>query len=122
MATRIRLTRMGTKQKPFYRVVVADQRKPRDGRAIDIVGRYDPRREPPMIEIDEAKALDWLGKGAQPSDAARSLLSKAGVLAKFDALKKGQLVEPSEPEAETEPEPEPEPEAETEAEGEATED
>lgn len=96
MATRIRLTRMGTKKKPFYRVVVADQKKPRDGRALDVVGRYDPRREPPLIEIDEAKALEWLSKGAQPSDTARSLLSKAGVLAKFDDLKKGKLEQPSE--------------------------
>lgn len=94
MATRIRLTRMGGKKKPFYRLIVADQRSPRDGRAVDTLGRYDPRREPPLIEVDEAKALAWLSKGAQPSDTARSLLSKAGVLAKWDALKKGKLAQP----------------------------
>ncbi len=91
MATRIRLKRVGAKKKPIYRVVVADQRTPRDGRTIDTLGQYDPRQEPPRIAIDEQKALDWLSKGAQPSDTARSLLSRAGILEKFDLLKKGKL-------------------------------
>ena len=91
MATRIRLKRVGAKKRPFYRVVVADQRTPRDGRTIDEIGHYDPLTEPPRIVVDERKALDWLSKGAQPSDTARSVLSRAGIMEKFDQLKKGKL-------------------------------
>ena len=69
MAVRMRLTRVGSKKNPIYRVVVADSRSPRDGRFIDIVGRYNPQLEPSLIEFDEAKVKDWLSKGAQPSDA-----------------------------------------------------
>ncbi len=69
MSTRIRLMRMGAKKRPFYRVVVADQRIARDGRIIENIGKYHPLEEPSLIEIDEVKALDWLGKGAQPSQA-----------------------------------------------------
>ena len=83
MAVRIRLKRMGAKKRPFYRVVVADSRSPRDGRFIEEIGYYDPIRQPAEIKIDEEKALQWLQRGAQPSDTARSLLSKAGVLQKF---------------------------------------
>lgn len=88
MATRIRLRRMGAKKRPFYRVVVADQRSPRDGRFIEIIGKYHPMDEPSVIEIDEAKALDWLRKGAQPSQTVQVLLSKVGIWEKFQVEKK----------------------------------
>ncbi|MGH2530516.1 MAG: 30S ribosomal protein S16 [Actinomycetota bacterium] len=88
MATRIRLRRMGAKKRPFYRVVVADQRSPRDGRFIEIIGKYHPMDEPSVIEIDETKALGWLRKGAQPSQTVQVLLSKAGIWEKFQAEKK----------------------------------
>lgn len=87
MAVRIRLKRMGAKKRPFYRVVVADSRSPRDGRFIEEIGYYDPLREPVEIKIDVEKALKWLQNGAQPSDTARSLLSKAGVMQKFHEAK-----------------------------------
>ena len=74
MAVRMRLTRVGSKKNPIYRVVVADSRSPRDGRFIDIVGRYNPQTEPSTIELDEAKVRDWLQKGAQPSDSVARLL------------------------------------------------
>jgi small subunit ribosomal protein S16 len=75
---------MGKKKQPFYRVVVADIRSPRDGRFIEIIGTYDPRQEPAAIDIEEEKALYWLGKGATPSETVRSLLSKAGIMKRFD--------------------------------------
>jgi small subunit ribosomal protein S16 len=81
MAVRMRLTRVGSKKNPIYRVVVADQRSPRDGRFIEIVGRYNPQLEPSLIELDEAKVKDWLGKGAQPSDAVAKLIKAAGISA-----------------------------------------
>ena len=74
MAVRMRLTRVGSKKNPIYRVVVADSRSPRDGRFIEIVGRYNPQPDPSLIELDEAKVKEWLGKGAQPSDAVARLL------------------------------------------------
>ena len=74
MAVRMRLTRVGSKKNPIYRVVVADSRSPRDGRFIEIVGRYNPQTDPSTIEFDEDKVRDWLGKGAQPSDAVSKLL------------------------------------------------
>jgi small subunit ribosomal protein S16 len=74
MSVRIRLARVGSKKNPIYRVVVADQRSPRDGRFIEIVGRYNPQTDPSTIEFDEAKVTEWLGKGAQPSDAVSRLL------------------------------------------------
>jgi len=70
----MRLTRVGSKKNPIYRVIVADSRSPRDGRFIDIVGRYNPQTEPSLIELDEGKVKDWLSKGAQPSDAVSRLL------------------------------------------------
>ena len=79
MAVRMRLTRVGSKKNPIYRVVVADSRSPRDGRFIEIVGRYNPQTEPSLIELDEAKVKDWLGKGAQPSDAVAKLIKAAGI-------------------------------------------
>jgi small subunit ribosomal protein S16 len=84
LAVRIRLRRMGKKKSPFYRVVVTDIRSPRDGRFIEIIGTYDPRQNPAEIAIEEEKALYWLGKGATPSDTVRSLLSKIGIMKKFD--------------------------------------
>ncbi len=74
MAVRMRLTRVGSKKNPIYRVVVADSRSPRDGKFIEIVGRYNPQTDPSTIELDEDKVKDWLGKGAQPSDAVAKLL------------------------------------------------
>ncbi len=87
MAVRIRLKRMGQKKRPFYRLVVADSRAARDGRFIDSLGYYNPIVEPAEIKVDEEKALDWLQKGAQPSDTVRSLLKKSGVMEKFTAGK-----------------------------------
>ena len=74
MAVKMRLTRVGSKKNPIYRVVVADSRSPRDGRFIEIVGRYNPQTDPSTIELDEQKVKDWLGKGAQPSGTVERLL------------------------------------------------
>lgn len=79
MATKIRLRRMGAKKKPFYRIVVADSRAPRDGRSIEEIGYYNPNVNPAEIKVDVAAAQKWLASGAQPSDTVRSLLKKAGV-------------------------------------------
>lgn len=88
MAVRIRLKRMGAKKRPFYRLVVADSRAARDGAFIDTLGYYNPIVKPVELKIDEEKALDWLKKGAQPSDTARALLKKTGVMDKFSASRK----------------------------------
>ena len=80
MAVRMRLTRMGAKKRPFYRVVVADSRFPRDGRFIEILGHYNPIAEPIEFVVDNEKVLEWLAKGAQPSDTVKRLLKKAGVI------------------------------------------
>ena len=82
MAVKIRLRRMGAKKAPFYRIVVADSRSPRDGRFIEEIGYYDPLKEPVVISINEEKALDWLSKGAKTSETVRALFNKAGVLKK----------------------------------------
>jgi small subunit ribosomal protein S16 len=79
---KIRLMRLGGRHKPFYRLVVADSRAPRSGRYIEAIGYYNPTTEPSTIKIDEAKAVRWLRKGARPSDAARVLLRRSGVLAR----------------------------------------
>ena len=79
MAVKIRLRRIGTKKAPFYRVVVADSRYPRDGRFIEKLGTYDPLAEPPAINIDVDKAKQWIANGAQPTDTVRALLKKVGV-------------------------------------------
>lgn len=79
MAAKIRLARVGSKKNPIYRVVVADSRAPRDGRFIEIVGRYNPQVDPSVIELDEARIRDWLSKGAQPSDAVSRLMKATGI-------------------------------------------
>ena len=81
MAVRIRLTRIGSKKNPIYRVVVADSRSPRDGKFIEIVGRYNPQMDPSLIEFDEAKVRDWLSKGAQPSETVLRLLKAKNIAA-----------------------------------------
>lgn len=83
MATRIRLRRMGAKKAPFYRLVVADSRSPRDGRFIEEIGYYDPTKNPSVIKVNEERALHWLKSGAQPSETVKSLLNKSGVIAKL---------------------------------------
>ncbi|MTT32299.1 30S ribosomal protein S16 [Terrilactibacillus sp. BCM23-1] len=87
MAVKIRLKRIGAKKRPFYRVVVADSRSPRDGRFIEEIGTYNPVADPATVNIDEAKALDWLTKGAQPSDTVRNLFSNEGIMEKFHLSK-----------------------------------
>jgi len=87
VATIIRLTRMGRKKRPYYRVVVADSRMPRDGRFIEILGVYDPLAETPVIKIDENKALNWLSKGAQVSDTVKQLFKKSGVMKRFNEIR-----------------------------------
>ncbi|MDH3469801.1 MAG: 30S ribosomal protein S16 [Acidimicrobiia bacterium] len=87
MAVKIRLKRMGKKRQPSYRVVVAEARSPRDGRFIEQIGRYDPLQHPSIVEIDNDRALDWLGKGAQPTDAVRKLLQISGAWGTFRATK-----------------------------------
>ncbi len=92
MPTRIRLQRKGKKGKPFYHLVVADQRSPRDGKYIERIGAYDPNRNPAMVEVDHEKAVAWLQQGAQPSDTARAILSYSGVVYKnhlLNGVKKG---------------------------------
>lgn len=90
MAVKIRLMRMGKKKQPVYRVVVIDGRRPRDGRYIEAIGRYDPRQEPSIIEIDNERAADWLSKGAQPTDRARKLLEISGAISSFK-VKRGEI-------------------------------
>ena len=80
MAVKIRLRRVGAKKAPFYRVVVADSRYPRDGRFIEEIGYYDPTKEPSVVKVDADKVKDWIGKGAQPTDTVRSLLKKQGII------------------------------------------
>lgn len=80
MAVKIRLTRLGDKKSPFYRVVVADSRSPRDGRFIDIVGTYNPLKNPAEIKIDSDKAKQWIANGAQPTDTVKGLLVQAGII------------------------------------------
>ncbi|MFC2015081.1 30S ribosomal protein S16 [Chloroflexota bacterium] len=84
---KIRLRRVGTKNKPSYRVVVADSQAPRDGAFINIIGHYDPLTEPETVVIDEEEALKWLKQGAQPTETVARLLSKAGITEKFKTIK-----------------------------------
>ena len=90
MAVKMRLTRMGRKKAPFYRVVVADSRSPRDGKVIDTIGTYNPLTTPAEIKIDEEAAQNWLSKGAEPTDTVRNLLSKAGIMEKYHNSKQGK--------------------------------
>jgi small subunit ribosomal protein S16 len=101
MAVRIRLARHGKKKAPFYRLVVADSRSPRDGRFIELLGTYNPMTDPADIRVEEERALHWLSNGALPSDTARALLRKAGVLDKFLSAKRGGGASLGESEAET---------------------
>lgn len=122
MAVKIRLLRVGKKKQPYYRVVVADGRSPRDGRIIERIGRYSPLDEPSVIEIDTDKAVDWLAKGAQPTEAVQKILESSGVWEQFTSQRPAAVTtaqrkieshktalanRPPEPK----PEPEPEPEA-----------
>lgn len=90
---RIRLRRVGGKKQPSYRIVAADEESPRDGRFLEILGFYNPRTEPPTLQMDEKRIYDWLGRGAQPSEAVDRLLQKAGLLDRFARLKKGEPLE-----------------------------
>ena len=83
MAVKLRLKRMGSKQRPFYRIVAADARFPRDGRFIETVGTYNPIANPAEISINKEVALKWLNNGAMPTDTVKNLLSKAGIMKKF---------------------------------------
>jgi small subunit ribosomal protein S16 len=83
MAVKIRLKRMGSKRNPFYRVVVADARAPRDGRIIEQIGTYNPVANPVEVKLDEEKAMKWMANGAKPSDTVRNLFSKEGIMKKF---------------------------------------
>lgn len=80
MAVKIRLRRMGAKKAPFYRIVVADSRYPRDGRFIDELGYYDPTKEPSVLKVDDEKAKSWIANGAQPTDTVKALLKKNGTI------------------------------------------
>jgi small subunit ribosomal protein S16 len=95
LSVKIRLRRMGAKGKPFYRVVVADSRSPRDGRFIELLGHYEPRTDPPTIKLDEEKTLRWLNQGAQPTDTAGALLKKQGIMQKFLAAKPEKIKAPA---------------------------
>lgn len=90
MAVKIRLKRMGAKKAPFYRVVVADSRSPRDGAFIEKIGTYNPLTNPAEIKVDEELTLKWLNNGAVPTDTVRNLLSKTGVMKKFHDQKQGK--------------------------------
>ena len=89
MTTRIRLRRMGSNKRPFFRVVVADQRSPRDGRFIENIGKYHPLEDPSLMEVDEERALHWLRVGAQPSQAVQVILTKLGIWERFQAERGG---------------------------------
>lgn len=90
MSVKIRMRRMGSKRKPFYRIVVADSRMPRDGRFIEEVGYYNPLTNPDEVKLEEDKIFEWLEKGAQPSDTVRSLLSKDGLMTRYHDAKYGK--------------------------------
>lgn len=90
MAVKIRLKRMGAKKAPFYRVVVADSRCPRDGRFIDLIGTYNPLTTPAEIKLNEEVAIKWLNNGAIPTDTVKNLFSKAGIMEKYHNLKQGK--------------------------------
>ncbi|QVK20417.1 30S ribosomal protein S16 [Mycoplasmatota bacterium] len=87
MAVKLRLQRFGSKKKPFYRVVAADSRSPRDGRFIEIVGTYDAVKQPAIVKINEERVMHWLQNGAKPTDTVKSLFSKEGIMKKFHEQK-----------------------------------
>lgn len=90
MAVKLRLIRMGAKKAPFYRIVAADSRAPRDGRFIELLGTYDPNCNPVKVTVKEERVLEWLNNGAQPSDTVKNLLSKQGIIKKFADSKLGK--------------------------------
>ena len=94
MAVRIRLARHGKKKAPFYRLVVADSRSPRDGRFIEMLGTYNPMTDPAEVKVNEERAMHWLKNGALPSDTARALLRKVGVWDQFNESKSSSPKEP----------------------------
>lgn len=87
MAVKLRLKRMGSKQRPFYRIVAADSKSPRDGKFIEVVGTYQPIYKENTINVDEEKALKWLNNGAQPTETVKNILTKSGVWAKYKSGK-----------------------------------
>lgn len=87
---KLRLKRMGAKKAPFYRIVAADSRSPRDGRDIEVIGTYNPTKESAIITVDEEKAIKWLNNGAIPTDTVRTILSKQGIIKKFQDAKKAK--------------------------------
>jgi small subunit ribosomal protein S16 len=91
VAVKIRLMRVGKRKQPTYRVVIADGRSPRDGRIIESIGKYGPRHEPSLVDIDGDKALDWLRKGAQPTETVQKLLAAAGVWEQYEQEKGGPI-------------------------------
>ncbi|MCX7598211.1 MAG: 30S ribosomal protein S16 [Armatimonadetes bacterium] len=90
MPVRLRLKRMGSKRNPHYRVVVADARVPRDGKAIEEVGYYNPKADPPQVQLKEDRVVHWLLTGAQPTETVRSLLHRAGILARVAEIRRQQ--------------------------------
>lgn len=90
MAVKLRLKRMGSKQRPFYRIVAADARSPRDGRFIETVGTYNPISDPAEISINKELALKWLSNGAEPTDTVKSIFKNEGILKEFAEMKKGK--------------------------------
>ena len=90
MAVKIRLKRMGAKKAPFYRVIVADSRSPRDGRFIDTIGTYNPLTTPAEIKLNEESAIKWLNNGAIPTDTVKNLFSEARIMEKYHNLKQGK--------------------------------
>lgn len=90
MAVKIRLKRMGSNKKPFYRIVVADSRSPRDGKFIEEIGFYNPVSQPKQVKINDEKAVKWLGCGAQPTDTVKTLFANNGVMEKFEASKQAK--------------------------------
>lgn len=110
MAVKLRLMRIGKKKSPHYRVVVMDERAPRDGRYIEQIGRYDPRKQPSLVEIDNERAADWLSKGAQPTETVEKLLNVSGAMSTMKVrsgdihvvgVKSGQSDQPNAEPAET---------------------
>jgi small subunit ribosomal protein S16 len=90
---RIRLRRVGAKKQPLYRMVIAENEWPRDGRFLEIVGHYNPRTSPETIEVNEPRVLHWLSQGAQPTESLAKLLTKAGTLGRYERMKQGEAVE-----------------------------